>query len=327
MSEETLVRAALHAAYGAPIDPAIVARGETAVRAAAVHRANQPSPTAASAPVIPMRRRRTARLFGRAAAAVLAAVLTVGTPGLAAAAHQAAPGDALYDVKLVVERVWPVLVPGDAATARVHLRLATRRLDELEGLQGAPGEMRARLLAAADEHLDRAERLGPAGLGDAIAALRARLDALTPAPTRAPGTRATTPAAAPRVLATPRPDDRPASRSPRLTDTSPDDTGPPAPASGQTNPAPRPANSPTPAAATGDRPAAPGSSGGGPGPTLPQPAPQPSEPDEDDDRDDEDDDREAPERPGDPDDEDDDPQGDDEDNEDNEDDGDHQFDD
>lgn len=184
MGDEQLVGAALHAAFGAAVDPAVLEAGEAAVRAAAASHSGEPD---ALATVEPLRRRAGRRGAGRAAAAVLAAALTLGGPGLAAAANRSAPGDGLYDTKLLIERLWSAAAPGAAATARVHLQLAVRRVGELEALpQDADPGTRARLLGAAHGHLDDADRLDGHGLRGAITAIRARLTALTAAPAATP---------------------------------------------------------------------------------------------------------------------------------------------
>ncbi len=78
-------------------------------------------------------RRRGAR-ERRLAAAASAFVLVGGTAGMAAAAQNALPGDALYPIKRGLERAETDLSSGDGAKGRQLLDQATHRLGEAEAL-------------------------------------------------------------------------------------------------------------------------------------------------------------------------------------------------
>lgn len=113
--DESLVRAALQAAY--PTERPIFSqrRGAQIIRAAAV-RAHEGGD------------RRHPFVGGRFAASVAAAfTLLAGTAGAASAAL---PGQPLYPIKRVVERAMVAFAADDVQAARLELRFAERRLHE-----------------------------------------------------------------------------------------------------------------------------------------------------------------------------------------------------
>jgi hypothetical protein len=286
MSDEALVRTALHAAFGDAVDPGALARGEAAIRAAAaspVPEAHGTPATDSAASVHPLPRRSSSwKPVGRAAALALVAVLAIGTPGVAAAAGRAAPGDGLYDAKLLMERVWTIAAPGDAATARVHLRLAVRRLDEVDALAPSLGDaVRQSLLLAAATHLGHAERLDADGLLREIRAVRARLAAArttgaADAPAAPTGRASSVPDAT-----GPEPTVRPALPPPTGVDPGAGAAGPGrTPRSEPTAPggasSARPGPSPAPAAAPAPQPTNPAASAAPPAAPSPAPLAQPT---------------------------------------------------
>lgn len=96
----------------------------------------------------------TARVRNSARVALASGLATmmVGTAGVAAAAQQALPGDALYGVKQLTESARMALAGGDVETGRLHLDLARERLEEItEGL----GRLSEDELVAALEEMDR----------------------------------------------------------------------------------------------------------------------------------------------------------------------------
>lgn len=134
--DESLVRAALQAAY--PSDRPIFSqrRGAQIIRAAAVEALEQPD--------------RRHPFVGSRVAACLAATFTLlaGTAGVAGAAL---PGQPLYPIKRVVERAMVAIAGDDAEAARLELRFAERRLAEAEAVAGAADD---ELTTAISDHFD-----------------------------------------------------------------------------------------------------------------------------------------------------------------------------
>lgn len=140
-AEEERVGRALHAAFDdAALSPAARTRIEARVRAAVT-----PAPVA--------RRRR----FSVRPVVLLAAVLLIATSSVATAASRTAlPGQPLYAVKPLAERLEGLVAFDEEQRAAVEILHARRRLDEAESVEGTA---RRRLLDEALEHLERAEEL------------------------------------------------------------------------------------------------------------------------------------------------------------------------
>ncbi len=140
-AEEERVGRALHAAFDdAALSPAAQTRIEARVRAAVT-----PAPVA--------RRRR----FSVRPVVLLAAVLLIATSSVATAASRTAlPGQPLYAVKPLAERLEGLVAFDEEQRAAVEILHARRRLDEAESVEGTA---RRRLLDEALEHLERAEEL------------------------------------------------------------------------------------------------------------------------------------------------------------------------
>jgi hypothetical protein len=160
--DETLVRAALQAAY--PEDRPVFSqrRGEQILRAAAVEEQE--------------RGERHPFLGGRVAACLAAAfTLFAGTAGAASAAL---PGQPLDPIKRVVERAMVVVTTDDGDAARVELALAERRLEEAEAvIVASEGQAEADATAdslerQANEHLRAASALGGDEVKDKVDDLR-----------------------------------------------------------------------------------------------------------------------------------------------------------
>jgi hypothetical protein len=106
----------------------------------------------------------------RVAVASTVAATMVGTTGVAVAAQEALPGDALYGIKKATESLRLSLAGDQAATARLELRFAEERLEEVvegsqdrrvasdEDLIGTLTEMDRRSLSGAEQLIDAAER-------------------------------------------------------------------------------------------------------------------------------------------------------------------------
>jgi hypothetical protein len=105
-----------------------------------------------------------ARRPRRSLVAVLSAVFMFSTSGIAIAASGGAlPGDMLYPVKLGAERAQLILTLSPDRDAQLHLRFAQNRLDEAAAVLEVRPESVPRLLLAAADAADTAERLaGPA---------------------------------------------------------------------------------------------------------------------------------------------------------------------
>jgi hypothetical protein len=84
--------------------------------------------------------RTTGRRERRLAVAATALVLTGGTAGMAAAAQQALPGEALYPIKRGIEDVRTDLTGDDAAKGRTLLDQAANRLGEARALADRAGD-------------------------------------------------------------------------------------------------------------------------------------------------------------------------------------------
>ncbi|MBW3659171.1 MAG: hypothetical protein KY457_11070 [Actinobacteria bacterium] len=112
---------------------------------------------------------RTAGVRNSARAAVASAVAAgmLGSAGVAAAAQQAVPGDALYGVKRATESVRLSLASGLREEASVHLRLAEERLEELED-----GAHRM----SVDETVDTLQRMDASSVAASDTLIQAVLD-------------------------------------------------------------------------------------------------------------------------------------------------------
>lgn len=147
--------------------------------------------------------RPTGRRERRLAVAATALVLTGGTVGMAAAAQQALPGEALYPIKRGIEDVRTDLTGDDAAKGRTLLDQATNRLVEARTLADRGGSdpavgatidsFRTQALSGSDLLIESYETTGDeASVGDVRAFTEdglAQLDALTalvPADLQAP---------------------------------------------------------------------------------------------------------------------------------------------
>lgn len=151
--DESLVRAALQAAY--PPERPIFSqrRGAQIIRAAAVEALEQPD------------RRRP--FVGSRVAACLAATFTLlaGTAGVAGAAL---PGQPLYPIKRAVERAM-VAIADDQEAARLELRFAERRLAEAEAVAGeADDDLTTAISDRFEAHLNAATRLAGDDVADQV---------------------------------------------------------------------------------------------------------------------------------------------------------------
>jgi Domain of unknown function (DUF5667) len=149
--DESLVRAALQAAYPSERPVFSQRRGAQIIRAAAVEALEQP-----------VRRR---PFVGSRVAACLAATFTLlaGTAGVAGAAL---PGQPLYPIKRVVERAMVAIAGDGTEAARLELRFAERRLVEAEAVADeADGDLSTSISDRFDAHLNAATSLA----GDEVA--------------------------------------------------------------------------------------------------------------------------------------------------------------
>ena len=95
----------------------------------------------------------------RLVAAVSAVVLLGGTAGMAAAAQNALPGEALYPVKRGIERATAGLTPDPAAKGQHLLNQANDRLDEVRGLlANAPTPDRSQVPGTLDDFTAQAQQ-------------------------------------------------------------------------------------------------------------------------------------------------------------------------
>jgi hypothetical protein len=122
----------------------------------------------------------------RSLVAVLSAVFMFATSGIAVAASGGAlPGQVLYPVKLGaeraqlldrvkcgLERAQLILTIGSERDAQLHLRIAKTRLDEASAVAADRPETVPRLLVAAADAADRAERLAGPSVSDGVAEVR-----------------------------------------------------------------------------------------------------------------------------------------------------------
>lgn len=149
--DESLVRAALQAAYPTERPVFSQRRGAQIIRAAAV-RAHEGG------------HRRHPFVGGRFAASIAAAfTLLAGTAGAASAA---VPGQPLYPIKQVVERAMVAFAGDDVQAARLELRFAERRLHEATVIpDDADQTVSSSLSERFHEHLNAATSLA----GDQLA--------------------------------------------------------------------------------------------------------------------------------------------------------------
>jgi hypothetical protein len=115
-------------------------------------------------------RMRRAATQARVAVASTMAASMVGTTGIAVAAQEALPGDALYGIKKATESLRLSLAGDDVSTGRLELRFAEERLEEVitgsqdqrvassDDLIAALGEMDERSLSGAETLVRVAER-------------------------------------------------------------------------------------------------------------------------------------------------------------------------
>jgi len=149
--DESLVRAALQAAYPAERPVFSQRRGAQIIHAAAAEALAQPV--------------RHRPFVGSRIAACLAATFTLlaGTAGVAGAAL---PGQPLYPIKRVVERAMVAIAGDDADAARLELRFAERRLAEAEAVGGDANDgLSSSISDRFDAHLHAATTLA----GDEVA--------------------------------------------------------------------------------------------------------------------------------------------------------------
>lgn len=101
---------------------------------------------------------RTAAQSRRRLAILLASFITaLGLVGLSGASASALPGDALYSAKRIAEGVQLALKRGDSAQGTFLLVLATRRLDEANGLLGRTGTPSDVKAATLDDYSDQTD--------------------------------------------------------------------------------------------------------------------------------------------------------------------------
>lgn len=110
--------------------------------------------------------RRATRVRIATAGLATAVLVALGASSAIAAADAALPGQPLYGLKRAVERMGLAMHRGESSRAEVHLRLAARRLAEIQALLAA-GQTAASVygdyeaaLAAAESHTLAAESLG-----------------------------------------------------------------------------------------------------------------------------------------------------------------------
>jgi hypothetical protein len=248
-AEEERVGRALHAAFDdAALSPAARTRIEARVRAAVT-----PAPVA--------RRQR----FSVRPVVLLAAVLLIATSSVATAASRTAlPGQPLYAVKPLAERLEGLVAFDEEQRAAVEILHARRRLDEAESVEGTA---RRRLLNEALEHLERAEELRaePREVDRLRVRERALRSAVTPPAEPSPAPAATGRAAPTASSSTgPRPTRAPASPSATAAPIRPPPPATPPPVSTRAPAPPAPAPAPAPPA---------------PAPPSPAPASPPAEED------------------------------------------------
>ncbi|MEK7488000.1 MAG: DUF5667 domain-containing protein [Patescibacteria group bacterium] len=104
------------------------------------------------------------RTMRSAPALALAMIITlVGSgSGVSFAAQNTIPGETLYGVKLATEQIRVAVAPGKKAKAELHLRFASRRLEEIEQLIEQNGSAHAAVseaLVRYEDELDESEAL------------------------------------------------------------------------------------------------------------------------------------------------------------------------
>ena len=152
--DESLVRAALQAAYPSERPVFSQRRGAQIIRAAAVETLEHP-----------VRRR---PFVGSRVAACLAATFTLlaGTAGVAGAAL---PGQPLYPIKRAVERAMVAIAGDETEAARLELRFAERRLAEAEAVSDdADGDLSTSVADRFDAHLNAATSLAGTEVADEV---------------------------------------------------------------------------------------------------------------------------------------------------------------
>jgi hypothetical protein len=90
--------------------------------------------------------------------AVILALFLVGA-GTVTASASSLPGDMLYPVKTATEKIQGLFTFGNEAKAGFHIKLAQRRLNEIEALAGKNGAISQSLLDIMDEETERAIEL------------------------------------------------------------------------------------------------------------------------------------------------------------------------
>lgn len=132
--------AAVRRALVRRVPPEKAARQLASIRRASASPERHPDPGRRPArDIIAIDRGASRRGRRRAAVAVLAAVmlLTLGSGSALAAAAGTMPGDALYGLKRTSERIALTLRFSPESKAALHLRLAERRIDEIDALAAA----------------------------------------------------------------------------------------------------------------------------------------------------------------------------------------------
>ncbi len=120
-------------------------------------------------------RTQNVRSSARVAVAAMTASSMLGTAGMAMAAQQALPGDALYSMKGWTEQVRLMLATDDLAEARLHLAFAAERLEELElGAATLTSDQVVELL----RRMDEASKAGADAMLDGAASGAITLDEL-----------------------------------------------------------------------------------------------------------------------------------------------------
>ncbi len=115
------------------------------------------------------------RSSARVAVATMTASSMLGTAGMAMAAQEAIPGDALYGLKTLTEQTRLMLATDELAEARLQLAFAAERLEELE--RGA-ATMTSDQIVALLQRMDQASKAGADAMLDGAAAGSVTLDEL-----------------------------------------------------------------------------------------------------------------------------------------------------
>lgn len=235
--DESLVRAALQAAYPSERPVFSQRRGAQIINAAAAEALAQPV--------------RHRPFVGSRIAACLAATFTLlaGTAGVAGAAL---PGQPLYPIKRAVERAMVAIAGDDADAARLELRFAERRLAEAEAVAGdADDGLSTSISDRFDAHLHAATTLA----GDEVADEVEQLERSRRRTTDGNGSQADPAAATPPAATEPEVPELSADPVPVSTET-PSPSTSPSPSVEPANPAPMadpsPIPSPSPSASEGE---------------------------------------------------------------------------